>query len=254
MPGDPVVGSTVLRRPAIQSPNYVAAVSGWTINADGSAEFNNLTIRGTFNGTDFIINSTGAFFYTGTPALGNLSVSLVPGNSPVPDPEGNTAEAGLAAYVTTGGKTYALQLGAQNVEGVVAPAFWIANLTSPGFEPPAYTATQSGAAGSGCEIYSGKSVSTSTPAVVAVQDSTESGVGNGEIDLIAGLVTTLSALQVGGALTAASLSSGGASSTSTNGLPNGGITGTSGGASAGTAHTHGPGSFSVSNGQHHHTI
>lgn len=252
MPGDPVVGSTVLRRPAIQSPNYVATVSGWTINADGSAEFNNLTIRGTFNGTDFIMNSSGLFIYSGTPALGNLLISLAPAAGT--DSFGNAYEQGIASYVTTGGNTYALQLGAQNVEGVVAPAFWIANLTSAGFEPPAYTATQSGAAGSGCEIYSGKSVSTSTPAVVAVQDSTESGVGNGEIDLIAGLVTTLSALQVGGALTAASLSSGGASSTSTNGLPNGGITGTSGGASAGTAHTHGPGSFSVSNGQHHHTI
>jgi hypothetical protein len=36
------------------------------------------------------------------------------------------------------------------------------------------------------------------------------------------------------------------------GLPNGGITGTSGAQSAGTAHTHGPGSYSVSNGMHDH--
>lgn len=43
-------------------------------------------------------------------------------------------------------------------------------------------------------------------------------------------------------------------STSTDGLTNGTIAGTSGGASAGTAHTHGPGSFSVNNGQHHHTL
>jgi hypothetical protein len=44
--GNPVVGGTVLIRPAIRSPNYVAATSGWTINADGSAEFNSLTING----------------------------------------------------------------------------------------------------------------------------------------------------------------------------------------------------------------
>ena len=62
MPGDPVVGSTVLRRPAIQSPNYSAGSAGWTINSYGSAEFNNLTIRGTFQGTDLVINTNGAFF------------------------------------------------------------------------------------------------------------------------------------------------------------------------------------------------
>jgi hypothetical protein len=75
-PGDPVVGSTVLRRPAIQSPNFVTTVSGWTINADGSAEFNNLAIRGTFNGTDFVINSSGMFFYSPSEAAGNLIISV----------------------------------------------------------------------------------------------------------------------------------------------------------------------------------
>lgn len=42
-----VVAGTVLMRSAIQSPNYVAATSGWSINQDGSVEFNNGTIRGT---------------------------------------------------------------------------------------------------------------------------------------------------------------------------------------------------------------
>lgn len=42
-----VVAGTVLMRSAIQSPNYVAGTSGWTINQDGSVEFNNGTIRGT---------------------------------------------------------------------------------------------------------------------------------------------------------------------------------------------------------------
>lgn len=93
---DPVVGSTILRRPAIQSPNYAAGSSGWTINQDGSAEFNNLTIRGVFAGTDFTINSSGAFFYSGTPAAGNLiaSVATVAGV----DGFGNNYLAGVASY------------------------------------------------------------------------------------------------------------------------------------------------------------
>lgn len=45
---NPVVGGEngELIRPSIQSPDYVAGVSGWTINRDGSAEFNDITIRG----------------------------------------------------------------------------------------------------------------------------------------------------------------------------------------------------------------
>lgn len=47
-PNNPIVGGITLRIPAIRSPDYVAGVSGWTINVDGTAEFNNVTIRGTF--------------------------------------------------------------------------------------------------------------------------------------------------------------------------------------------------------------
>lgn len=43
---DQLVGGTVLRRPAIRSPNFVTGVSGWTINIDGSAEFSNVVLRG----------------------------------------------------------------------------------------------------------------------------------------------------------------------------------------------------------------
>lgn len=44
--GNPVVGSTILRRPAIQSPGFVSGSTGWVVAADGSAEFNNVQIRG----------------------------------------------------------------------------------------------------------------------------------------------------------------------------------------------------------------
>lgn len=44
---DPIVGGTTLIRSAIHSPDYVPGVAGWTINGDGSAELNDVTIRGT---------------------------------------------------------------------------------------------------------------------------------------------------------------------------------------------------------------
>lgn len=43
---NPIVGGTVLIRPAIQSPNYAAGSAGWSINQDGSAEFNDVSVRG----------------------------------------------------------------------------------------------------------------------------------------------------------------------------------------------------------------
>lgn len=41
-----ILAGVNLVRQAIQSPNYVAGVSGWAIKRDGSAELNNATIRG----------------------------------------------------------------------------------------------------------------------------------------------------------------------------------------------------------------
>ena len=48
---------------ALHSPNFMEGVSGWSVNADGTAEFNNLEIRGTFSGINWILNSNGLFFY-----------------------------------------------------------------------------------------------------------------------------------------------------------------------------------------------
>lgn len=90
---DPIVGGTVLRIPAIQSPNYVPGVSGWIISIDGSAEFNNLTIRGQFAGTDFVIDSAGIFFYSAAPAAGNLILAIA--NAGGADSFGNTYTEGV---------------------------------------------------------------------------------------------------------------------------------------------------------------
>lgn len=45
---DPIVSGNILIRDSIQSEGFVAGVSGWSINKDGSAEFSNLTSRGSF--------------------------------------------------------------------------------------------------------------------------------------------------------------------------------------------------------------
>lgn len=48
---------------SLQSPNFVSGSMGWQVTKSGDAEFNNVTVRGEFQGTDFIIDSAGIFFY-----------------------------------------------------------------------------------------------------------------------------------------------------------------------------------------------
>jgi len=67
-PENPVVGGTVLRRQAIESPDFVTGVSGWIIRQDGSVEFNNGVFRGTISGGQL-------FIYNGAPGAGNLVLS-----------------------------------------------------------------------------------------------------------------------------------------------------------------------------------
>jgi hypothetical protein len=93
-----VGGASNLIRKAIRSPNYVTGVSGWSINKDGSAEFADLTIRGTYSGTDYEISSAGVFFYNGTPANGNLIISLAAMAGT--DPFGNTYPQGVSIEAT----------------------------------------------------------------------------------------------------------------------------------------------------------
>lgn len=95
---NPIIGGGgALVYTSIKSPNFMTGLLGWIIRKDGSAEFNNLTIRGTFAGTDFIINSLGAFFYTSTPALGNLIASITPAAG-ANDGLGNAFKAGITIY------------------------------------------------------------------------------------------------------------------------------------------------------------
>lgn len=94
--------------PQIQSPDYVPGVSGWAVFKDGSAEFNNVTIRG----SEVIDGS--ALYYNPSPGAGDLIASVDKGVSgnPYTDPYGNLVLPGLTSY---SGAQYA-QLFDGNVE------------------------------------------------------------------------------------------------------------------------------------------
>lgn len=87
---------------SFQSPNFIHDVSGWQIAKDGSAEFNDVIIRG---GT--VIGGT-QLTYNGTPALGNLvsSISELGGT----DTHGNRYLSGVVSYASVGGGYQASQL------------------------------------------------------------------------------------------------------------------------------------------------
>lgn len=91
---NPIVGGTTLIRPAIHSPDFVTGVSGWSINKDGSAEFNDVVIRG-----GSVVGGT-SLYYNGTPAAGTLIMSIS-ANAGV-DEFGNSYPAGVTVFATTG--------------------------------------------------------------------------------------------------------------------------------------------------------
>lgn len=88
--------------PIYHSANYVKGISGWAIYKNGNVEFNSGVFRGSvtageFIGTDFIINPSGEFFYSGTPANGNLIVSIASASGT--DSFGNAYPAGFSTSV-----------------------------------------------------------------------------------------------------------------------------------------------------------
>lgn len=99
---NPVVGGTNLARAQINSPNYVAGSTGWAIKQDGSAEFNNVTIRG---GTT--IGGTALYYSTPTPQANTLVASV--GASGGTDSAGNVYLAGVVTYFHGAGIYFALQ-------------------------------------------------------------------------------------------------------------------------------------------------
>lgn len=76
----------------VVSANYSAGSAGWIIRQDGYAEFNNVLVRGTFQGSNLFLNSSGTFFYSGTPAANNMTMAITPASGT--DSFGNTYAAG----------------------------------------------------------------------------------------------------------------------------------------------------------------
>lgn len=91
---NPLTAGTVLVREQIQSQNYVEGSSGWVIKANGDAEFNSVTIRGS------VTQGGVALYYDGTPALGNLIMSI--SASAGTDEFGNDYLAGTTVYDSSG--------------------------------------------------------------------------------------------------------------------------------------------------------
>lgn len=56
---DELAGGIVLIRPALQSPEFQAGTSGWHIDIDGSAEFNDVVIRSTLESDNYVPGTSG---------------------------------------------------------------------------------------------------------------------------------------------------------------------------------------------------
>lgn len=131
--------SQFLRLAFLRSPNYVAGVSGWTINQDGSVEFNNGTFRG------FIVGGR-LFLYSGTPGAGNPPVAYAAPPGVTTDPFGNVLPVTTGGFVVSSSATgqfgvlqnAALLLGSVNVstriiaDGTLALLDALADNVAPG--------------------------------------------------------------------------------------------------------------------------
>lgn len=101
-----ILGGVTLIRDAIQSQNYQAGSAGWSINQDGTAELNGAIIRGG------VVVSGLALYYNGTPAAGNLIMSIAAAAGT--DSFGNAYVKGVGLYGAQG------QLTAKDGAGNVA--------------------------------------------------------------------------------------------------------------------------------------
>lgn len=88
-------GDGALVVPALHSPNYVPGSAGWSIDRSGEAEFNDAVIRGG------LIEGAPGLYYNGTPAKGNLIVSIGQPTKTT-DQYGNTVQPGACVYGANG--------------------------------------------------------------------------------------------------------------------------------------------------------
>lgn len=99
-----VVGGTSLVIPAIQSLNYVLNVSGWSIDQNGDAQFNDIVLGGPGSGASVQIDSFGNILTFN--AYGAQIISIVPSNDLliVYADTGSAVQGGIAfAFASTAG-------------------------------------------------------------------------------------------------------------------------------------------------------
>lgn len=157
---------------------YAGIVNSTTINA--------ATFTGsTFNGTDFIINTAGSFFYSGTPATGNLIASIAAASGT--DAFGNAYPAGVQSTIYQSGKdTWEVILNDQllppgKFDGA---AVSFHDLTTPAFSPAYFSAQgTSGAAPDEVLISTGQATSGDSAAGIQMNGSASSQSGLPEVTL-----------------------------------------------------------------------
>lgn len=111
-----IAAHTITTTELITGMIYAGIVDATTVTA---ATF----VGSTFRGTNFIINNAGTFFYSGTPAAGNLIMSIAPANGT--DAFGNTFQQGF----TCADPALLLFPSRQAFEGT--PAFIQSNFSAP---------------------------------------------------------------------------------------------------------------------------
>lgn len=116
-----ILAGLTLIREAIRSQDYTPGVSGWSIDAAGSAEFNDITIRG---GT---VVSGIALYYNPAPGPGALILSIAA--EPGADEYGNAYPAGITWFDSAGtlngdGTRLALTASDGSVVEVTAQGFY----------------------------------------------------------------------------------------------------------------------------------
>lgn len=234
---NPIIGGGgALVYPSIHAPNYVPGSTGWTVNKDGSVEFNNGTFRGTVSaatiiasiiksaslapgyqidasGDIIIYNSFGAivlyiapskdgvFVYadTGSATQGALIASMT-GTSGTDPVNATTYNTGTNTYVTIAGQTYAVGLN-QSASGIITGAgLAINSLTNPAFSPGGIfgQVNHSGTPQALVQVTSGAETNTDAFAALALQSGAGSAIPGGYAKIAAALFEVNASLQLDG--------------------------------------------------------
>ena len=154
----------------------IGAITGTTISGStiSGGTISGTTVSGSvFDGTDFILNQSGLFVYSGTPTSGNLIGSIAGTNGT--DGFGNGYTQGVAAYVTPGSDSYSITLGTAESGALAALVY---QCTNNGFNVrPFIGVSGDNSSGASLTIGSGASAGGSLQSLV-ISDAGTVTVGN----------------------------------------------------------------------------